>query len=210
MHLRSTLAHPPRPGGTGVRAAVAVGALALGLVLSGCSGSSSGNAVVAVDQQIPGFGEVTTMAVGHRGDPVDLVGKDLDGKPLSLASYRGKVVVVNVWNSGCAPCRAEAAGFEAVYRSDRSQGVQFLGIDTRDLQLPPAQQFVKAEGLTYPDFYDPGGSVLLQFPVGSVAPQATPSTLVIDRQGRIAARVLDSMTQAELAQVVAPVLAEKS
>ena len=117
------------------------------------------------------------MAVGHRGNPVDLVGKDLDGKPLSLASYRGKVVVVNVWNSGCAPCRAEAAGFEAVYRSDRSQGVQFLGIDTRDLQLPPAQQFVKAEGLTYPDFYDPDGSLLLQFPAGSVAPQSVPSTL---------------------------------
>ena len=185
------------------------GAVALALALTACAGTS-GSGTIATNEQIPGFGEITTVAIAHRGAPINLKGDDLDGKPLSLASYRGKVVVVNVWSSTCSPCRAEASDFESVFRSDEAKGVQFLGVDTRDLQLAASRAFVSAHGITYPDFYDPDGSLLLQFPAGSVAPQSVPSTLVLDRQGRIAARVLDSMTGAELTKVLAPVLAEKS
>ncbi|QMU71134.1 TlpA disulfide reductase family protein [Streptacidiphilus sp. P02-A3a] len=184
-------------------------AVALALALSACSGAA-GSGAIATNEQIPGYGEVTTVPLAHRGSPIELKGDDLDGKPLSLASYRGRVVVVNIWSSTCSPCRAEASGFESVFRTDAAKGVQFLGIDTRDLQLPESRAFVSAHGLTYPDFYDPDGSLLLQFPAGTVDPQSVPSTVVIDRQGRVAARVLDSMTSTELAQVIAPVLAEKS
>ncbi len=195
-----------RRGGAALGAA---GAAALALALTACSGTSDGGAI-ATNEQIPGYGEITAVAAAHRGAPINLKGDDLDGKPLSLASYRGKVVVVNVWSSTCAPCRLEAAGFESVFKSDQAKGVQFLGIDTRDLQRPASRAFVSDYGLTYPDFYDPDGSLLLQFPAGSIDPQSTPSTLVLDRQGRIAVRVLDSMSSTELAKVIAPVLAEKS
>jgi peroxiredoxin len=194
---------------SGTTALVSAGAVALALALTACSGTS-GSGAIATDEQIPGYGEITTVPIAHRGAPIDLKGDDFDGKPLSLASYRGKVVVVNVWSSTCEPCRLEASGFESVFKSDQAKGVQFLGIDTRDLQLDASRAFVSTHGITYPDFYDPDGSLLLQFPAGSIDPQSTPSTLVLDRQGRIAVRVLDSMSSTELAQVIAPVLAEKS
>ncbi|MBC3839324.1 TlpA family protein disulfide reductase [Streptacidiphilus sp. 4-A2] len=199
--------HPKRRCAGVIPACAAAAALLL--ALTACSGTPAGG-TIATNEQIPGYGEITTVAIAHRGAPIGLKGDDLDGKPLSLASYRGRVVAVNVWSSTCGPCRAEASGFESVFRSDQAKGVQFLGIDTRDLQLPASRAFVSTHGLTYPDFYDPDGSLLLQFPAGSVDPQSVPATLVLDRQGRIAVRVLDSMTGAELARVIAPVLAEKS
>ena len=136
--------------------------MALALALTACSGAPDSGAI-ATNEQIPGYRETTTVPIAHRGAPIGLKGDDLDGKPLSLASYRGKVVVVNIWSSTCGPCRAEASGFESVFRSDAAKGVQFHGVDTRDLQLPASRAFVSSHGLTYPDFYDPDGSLLLQF-----------------------------------------------
>ena len=192
------------------RALVAVLAAASALALAGCSSSGSSSNSGSETSFVKGTGEVTTVAAAHRGAPISLSGKDLNGQTLSLAAYRGKVVVINVWGSWCSPCRLEASGFEAAFKAEQSKGVQFVGIDTRDLQVPEAQAFVSSHDLTYPSLYDPDGSLLLKFPAGSLDPQAIPSTLILDRQGRIAVRALEPLEESQLEQLLAPVLAEKS
>ena len=189
---------------------IAAVAAASALVLSGCSSSSSSSGDSANTSFVKGTGEINTVAAAHRGAPVNLAGKDLNGQPLNLAAYRGKVVVINVWGSWCSPCRDEASGFESVYKAEQAKGVQFVGIDTRDLQTAQAQAFVSGEGLTYPSLYDPDGSLLLKFPAGSLDPEAIPSTLILDRQGRIAVRALEPLEASQLTQILTPVIAEKS
>jgi peroxiredoxin len=210
----------PNPGPTAarrsglrptLRALVAALTVASALALAGCSSSGSSSSDSGPETSfVKGDGEVTTVAATHRHGPISLSGKDLNGQQLSLGSYRGKVVVINVWGSWCGPCRAEASGFETVYKAEQAKGVQFVGIDTRDLQVPEAQAFVSSHGLTYPSLYDPDGSLLLRFPAGSLDPEAIPSTLILDRQGRIAVRALEPLESNQLTQLLAPVLAEKS
>ena len=209
MRPRLTSSPTPRPAfGRTLAAALAA---ASALVLAGCSstsGSTSGDS--GNTSFVKGDGEIATVAAGHRGAAINLSGKDLNGQQVDLASFRGKVVVVNVWGSWCGPCRLEADDFETVYKAEQGKGVAFLGIDTRDLQVPQAQAFVSSHHLTYPSLYDPDGSLLLRFPAGSLDPQAIPSTLILDRQGRIAVRALEPLEGSQLTQLLAPVLAEKS
>ena len=204
--------HPScRPLRTRAATAIAVAALALGA--AGCSGSGStagggGSADGTGGSLLPGIGQIT--AVRDRGAPLDLTGTTLDGSRIDLSGYRGKVVVLNIWGSWCSSCRAEADGLAAAAGADASRGVQFVGVDTRDLQTAQPRAFVADHHIGYPNLYDPSGSLLLRFPKGSLDPQFIPDTLVLDRQGRIAARALKAVSAAQLAQMLAPVLAEKS
>ena len=179
------------------------------LLVSGCSTSSS-SSNDGDTSYVQGSGAVTTLSAAHRGAPLNLTGKDLNGQQLGVASYRGKVVVINVWGSWCAPCNAEAPDFESVYKADAAKGVQFLGIDTRDTQVPAAQQFVTDHQVTYPSLYDPDGELLLKFPKGSLNPESIPSTIILDREGRVAVSAQGGLTKSQLTQILAPVLAEKS
>jgi peroxiredoxin len=186
-------------------------ALAGVLALTACSGNTSAESGGGSDSGfVAGTGESVTVPAAHRGAAIDLSGKDLDGNSINLTAYRGKVVVLNVWGSWCGPCRAEAGDFESVFKADQAKGVQFVGINTRDTQIDQAQQFVKSHELTYPSFYDEDGSLLLQFPKGSLNPQAIPSTLILDREGRIAVRALQPLTSDQLNKILDPVIAEKS
>src|SRR5579884_2090215 len=193
-----------------LRVAALLGAAALGL--TGCTASSSGSGGSGGDNSgfVAGTGEITTVAAAKRVAAPDITGKDLDGKTISLSQYKGKVVVINVWGSWCAPCRAEADGLEAVATEEAAKGVQFLGINTRDTDIANAQAFVRTHKITYPSLYDESGDLIGEFPAGSLNPQAIPSTLVIDRQGRIAVRVLTPLTDDQLRKMIAPVVAEKS
>lgn len=83
--------------------------------------------------------------------------------------------------------------------------VQFIGVNTRDLDPAPAQAFVRAFNLPYPSIYDPDGSQLLDF--GQLPPKAIPSTLIIDAEGRIAARILGEANAAAFAGVIEDVKA---
>ncbi|MFJ3877008.1 TlpA family protein disulfide reductase [Streptomyces sp. NPDC090077] len=145
---------------------------------------------------------------GARQDAPALAGADLDGNPVSLAGLRGRVVVLNVWGSWCGPCRAEADDLERLNRQTRGQGVSFLGINTRDRDRAAAKSFVRAHGLGFPSLHDPEGDMLLRFPPALLNPQAIPSTLVIDRHGRIAAGIGGAVTTEELRPLLARVLAE--
>jgi thiol-disulfide isomerase/thioredoxin len=188
-------------------AAAAAGAAVLAPVLAACS-SSTGS---STDQShfVSGSGGITVVKPADRKAAPDLSGRTIDGSQASLAAYRGKVVVINVWGSWCAPCRLETPNLVAVAKADRAKGVQFLGINTRDLETGPAVAFEKHFAVPYPSLYDRDGTLLLRFPKGSLNAQAIPSTLVIDRQGRIAARALKPLSEDDLNRMIDPVLAEQ-
>jgi peroxiredoxin len=183
------------------RAALGAGAAVAALLVSACgSGGTSG---------ITGSDGIATVGKGERADAPDLSGETVDGKQLDVDDYKGKVVVLNVWGSWCPPCRAEAKNFQKVYEDVKDQGVQFVGINTRDTSTGPARAFEKEYGVTYPSLYDPTGKLMLRFEKGTLNPQAIPSTLVIDRDGKIAARTLQALSEEKLRSMLEPVLAEK-
>ncbi|MFF9088973.1 TlpA family protein disulfide reductase [Streptomyces sp. NPDC014991] len=158
---------------------------------------------------VTGHDGIDTVPAGKRAAVPDLSGKTVDGKSLDVDDYRGKVVVLNVWGSWCGPCREEGKYFAKVSKQYEGKGVQFVGINTRDASTIPALAFEKARGITYPSLYDPTGRLMLRFKKGTLNPQLVPSTLIIDRHGRIAARALEALDDTTLLKMVEPVLAEK-
>ncbi|WP_351226797.1 TlpA disulfide reductase family protein [Streptomyces sp. NPDC002133] len=190
--------------------AAGAGALAAALTLSACSGDSNGKSGGGGDTNfVTSTGGISTAAKGKRVAAPELSGKDLQGKPLDLADYKGKIVVMNVWGSWCTPCRSEAKYLEKVAKDTKAQGVEFVGINTRDTQTAPARAFEQEFGVSYPSFHDPIGKLILKFPKGSLNPQAIPTTLVIDREGKIAARALRPLDDKMLRSMVDPLIAEK-
>ncbi|MCJ0869575.1 TlpA disulfide reductase family protein [Streptomyces sp. AP-93] len=164
----------------------------------------------------PGSATVRTMSAAAvvdsavRPQAPALEGADLDGKPVGLAEFRGQVVVLNVWGSWCGPCRAEADDLERLSGQTRAQGVRFLGINTRDRDRATARSFVRAHGLGFPSLHDPTGELLLRFPPALLNPQTIPSTLVIDRRGRIAVSIGGAVTEEELSPLLTRVAQETS
>lgn len=170
--------------------------------LAGCTSSGSGGG--GGISFISGDGTVTFVPPAKRGQPVSLAGGTLDGGRADAASFRGQPVVVNVWGSWCAPCRKEAPDLQAAYQQLKESGVGFIGIDTRDDDPAQALAFQRTFGITYPSIVDNGGSVLLSLR-GAVAPQSVPSTLVLDAQGRVAARVSGPVDRTTLVGLVSDV-----
>lgn len=174
------MASPRRPLVRAVAAAVAV------LAVAGCAnasaGSNEGTGYVAGD------GSTVVLAQSERQSAPELAGTTLDGGTWSSADAAGDIVVANVWASWCAPCRAEAPVLEQVHRANADAGVQFVGIDTRDSEAA-ARAFVSRYGITYPNIVDTDGQLQLRFR-DTLPPQAIPSTVFIDKQGRVAARIL--------------------
>ncbi|MER5862403.1 TlpA disulfide reductase family protein [Kitasatospora sp. NPDC002040] len=183
-------------------------AAAAALTLTGCTADSSSS-----DGQtgfISGKGGLDTAPAASRQEAPAISGTTLRGDKQALADYRGKVVVLNVWGSWCNPCRAEAKGLQEVWTKLKTQGqdIQFLGINTRDPDANNAIRFEDSFGIDYPSLYDPDGTQILKFPKGSLNPQSIPSTIVVDRQGRLAARAMRPLSAEDLESLIAPVLAE--
>jgi thiol-disulfide isomerase/thioredoxin len=167
-------------------------------LLAGCSSGSAGAS---------GTGQSAFFEVGNRPAAPAVQGDALDGSgQIDLAAHRGDVVVLNFWASWCGPCRAEAAELVAVADQTRAEKVSFLGIDVRD-DRDKAAAFAQAHGLDYPSVFDPAGRVALGFK--DVPPNTTPATVVVDRQGRIAAVFRKALLREELAPVVQKVAAER-
>jgi thiol-disulfide isomerase/thioredoxin len=184
----------------------AAGLAAVPLVaLAACSGSefSAGEqGFVSAD------GKVTVLDPKEREAPRgEVAGETIDGDRVSLADHRGKVVVMPVWGSWCAPCRAEAPMLAEAARDLEDDGVVFLGIDSRDPNTANVRQFVERFDIPYDSIYDPDGNTLLAFH-GTLPPMAIPSFVFIDREGRVAGRALDSVTRSTLYGVVEDVLGE--
>jgi thiol-disulfide isomerase/thioredoxin len=192
------------------RAALATALAAVGaLTLSACSdGGKSGGG--GSSNFVTNTGGISTVAKEDRRAPNRIAGETLEGETLDIADLKGKVVVLNVWGSWCAPCRGEAPHFAKVSKDTRAKGVEFVGVNTRDPRRGPAIAFEKDYGIDYPSLYDPAGKIIVNgFPKGTLIPQAIPSTVVLDRQGRIAARSLKAVSEEELREMIDPLIAEK-
>jgi peroxiredoxin len=186
--------------------AFVLSAVALLAVAAGCSSGGSPDQSSNGDiRYVPGSGAVTTIPPGERKPAPDLQGKTLDGKPLSLADYQGKVVVLNIWGSWCPPCRKEAKDLGEASRALERRGVAFVGINTRDATVEPAQAFVRRFDVPFPSIFDPNGEQLLGFR-SIVPPSAIPSTIVIDAEGRVAALVLGQVTKTTVTQMALDVV----
>jgi thiol-disulfide isomerase/thioredoxin len=139
----------------------------------------------------------------QRPQVADVTGELLGGGTYDVTKDRGKVVVVNFWGSWCNPCRAEADDLEKTYQATRAKGVAFIGVNTRD-DRDAAVNFERGQ-VTYPSVYDPDGRVALAFDVTQVT---TPSTLILDRKGRIAVAMRRATVVSELQPLVELVAAE--
>jgi thiol-disulfide isomerase/thioredoxin len=132
---------------------------------------------------VGGSGTVVHYAPADRLRAPRIQGAAVRGPRIDTDAYRGKVVVVNWWGSWCAPCRTEAAALEEVHQVTKGKGVQFVGVNVRDVQ-DKAAAFERTYQLTYPSVYDDAGRVALGF--RKTPPASTPATILVDRQGRVA------------------------
>ena len=194
-------------------AAVLTSVVAL-LALGACSSDPNSIAEQAKkgDQKgyIAGNGAIEQIPVDKRLDPVTLEGTTLDGRQWSSTSERGKqVVVVNLWGSWCPPCIEEIPDLEKVWTDVQAAGkpVQFMGIDFREDPQRGAA-FVKTQKMTYPSLTDESGVLILAF--GRQAPTSPPSTLVLDKEGRVAARANGAVSATTLQGLIDDVLKSES
>jgi len=182
-------------------------ALCLAVVLAATGCSSPFTASQTSGGFVSGDGSITVLEPGDREPLPELSGETLEGEALSTAQFDGEVLVLNVWGSWCDPCVAEAPALDEVATQLADQGVRFVGINIRD-QLTSAQQFQQQHDVSYPSVFDPDSSTLLQVPP-ALYPVATPTTYIVDPQGRVAVRILDQTTASTLTGLIEDVLAEQ-
>lgn len=145
----------------------------------------------------------------NRGKPGPISGPDLldTGKTISLNDFAGRVVVINIWGQWCGPCRAEITQLQKVYDETRDRGVAFLGIDVRDNDIDAPRDFVKDRNITFPSIYDPAMRTMIAFG-GKYPTTVIPSTVVLDREHRVAAVFLRELLAEDLLPVVQRLSAE--
>jgi len=180
-----------------------VGLLAAPLLLTGCTGTSGADASGATAYE---FGRLDPgpdglIPVADRRAVPALTGSTLQGEALDLGTMHGQVLVLNFWADWCPPCRAEAPFLNKVASSTKDKGVRFVGVNVKD-DRDAALAFERVSRTPYPSLYDQPGALLLRF--RKVVPQSPPSTMLIDRQGRLAGIFYSGVTESELQ---APVLA---
>ena len=190
---------PRLPRRTALGAAVAAAAI---LATAGCAGGDIGaNNPASSGQSFVGHSyESTYYQTGSRPVAPLVSGTTLTGQHLSLSQYRSETVVVNFWGSWCAPCRAEAPALGQLARQLASRGVRFVGIDIRD-EPDSAKAFLQQFNVGYPSISDPNDEIALAFH-STVPPADIPTTLVIDKSGRIADRIFGAATYRQLLSVI--------
>ena len=155
---------------------------------------------------IAGDGSVLEIAAEERGEPVQFTSTAFSGESVGSADWLGEPVVLNFWYAACAPCRVEAPDLQSLHEEWEPQGVRFVGVNVRDT-AGTAEAFERNFGITYPSLEDRGGQVLLAM-TDYVPPQAVPTTIVLDRQGRVSARILGVAERSTLKTLIATVVDE--
>jgi thiol-disulfide isomerase/thioredoxin len=197
--IRDNKGVTPRPA---LLATVLAGVLAL----TGCSGESATvDGPTSPTLKVVDAGENGLIAEGDRPPAPQLSGTTLEGERLDVADYRGQVVVLNFWASWCPPCRAEAPNLVEVAEQTKASGVQFVGVNVKNAR-DEALAFERKQGVPYPSLHDQPGVLLTRF--RKLVPQVPPTTLILDRQGRIAGRFIGGVTTRELLLPVRALAAE--
>ncbi|MGK0715116.1 TlpA disulfide reductase family protein [Leucobacter sp. W1153] len=189
-------------------------AAVLGLGLVSCSTGEADTLAQQWEESgekgfVSGDGSALSIAAAERTNPVEFSGITEYGDELGSEDTIGSVTVVNFWYAGCAPCRAEAPDLVAAYDEFSPQGVQFVGVNTRD-QSAQAIQFAKEFGVEYDSIMDSaGGRAVQRAFAGQVPLNAVPTTLVLDTEGRVAHRVLGQLAgESQLRTLITETLAE--
>lgn len=187
---------PMRSARTAVSVTLCLAVLALG----GCaSGDSSGFRSMGTAQAAERE-KAKVLAPAQRESAPRITGTTLEGKTLRLGSLDGKVVVLNFWASWCGPCRDEVPVLQKVQQRTADLGVRLIGVNVKDGKAN-AKAFVRNYDIGYPSIYDQPGQIALQFR-GTVPPSALPSTIVLDRQGRVAGRIIGEAHYDQLMSMV--------
>ncbi len=174
--------------------------------LAGCGSTTGARGSGGQGESVSGDASVTTWAVGSRPGPIDLAGTDYEGKPVDVTAWRGDVVLVNTWYAACPPCRAEAPDLAAIATAYAAKGVHAVGLNFTDA-AGAAQAFERTFALPYPSIQDTDGSAVAALQ-GTVPVQAVPTTVLLDRQGRVAARILGTADPSTLRTLLDELLAE--
>ncbi|UZJ25252.1 TlpA family protein disulfide reductase [Rhodococcus antarcticus] len=194
-----------------MRARLAVGVLAAALVLSGCSSGSDAVVQGGSFQFVSPGGktEISYDPPSSRGTIGTLSGPDLldPTRSVSVDDFAGQVVVLNIWGQWCAPCRVETPELEDVYTATQASGVAFLGLNVKDPNISAPQDYVRDTGITYPSIWDPSYRTLVALG-GDFPTSTTPSTVVLDREHRVAQIFIGRVTAAQLRPVVERLAAE--
>jgi peroxiredoxin len=180
------------------------------LVVAGCStGKDAVESGTEFNFVSPGGKTDITYDGDDRKKIAALEGESLteEGKQLKVSDYAGKVVVLNIWGAWCPPCRVEAPQLQKVWDGYQDKDVQVLGIDVRDDDRSFPEDFMRDTGLTYPSIYDPGMRSLLALQGWPRA--AVPSTIVLDKQHRVAAVYLRDLLASDLTPLLDRLVAEK-
>ncbi|WP_277208251.1 TlpA family protein disulfide reductase [Isoptericola croceus] len=188
----------------GALSAALVGAAGL---LAACGAADSGAGDVVGQGFVSGDGSVQQWEPDERGDVVVVEGTSFEGDEVSTADWLGDVVVLNTWYAGCAPCRAEAPDLVALADDRAADGVHLLGINTED-DAGTALAFQRTFEVSYPSIEDRSGQVVAGLS-GVVPLQAVPSTVVLDAEGRVAARVVGQVAGSTLDGIVDDVLRDQ-
>jgi len=181
---------------TGRLRTIAATVVVAALALAGCSSDNDSLSKQYGDgttqNYISGDGAVTEVSADDRTDAVEFRAEDIDGDTVSSADLRGDVVVLNFWYAGCPPCRAEAEYLNTVHDEFAGQDVAFIGVNVRD-EKGTAEAFERTFGVDYPTVLDQRSGTMQLALSGQIAPNAVPATIVLDKQGRVAARVLGAI-----------------
>ena len=165
-----------------------------GLLLSACATPNASIQNSGEAGFISGDGTAIFLKVLDRKSAPELIALDFNGKEIDLKNYKNKVVVLNVWGSWCGPCRKEAKELQELYVKNKDSGVEFIGINIRDSKVS-AEKFITNFGITYPNIFDRDGVKLLGFK-DTLPANAIPSTVLVDKNGKVAARQLGPIERA--------------
>lgn len=196
---------------TARRMSAAAALLLVAGTLAGCTNDSLADKYAASEEQgyVAGDGSWQEFVPGERAAPVAYGGTTSDGATISSDELAGDVVVVNFWYAACPPCRAEAEDLEQVHQEYAEQRVHFVGVNVYD-QAETINSFNSEFGVTYPSIIDVNDAEVRLAFADNVPPQAIPSTLVLDREGRVAAVIRGVADPSVLGAMIDRVLEENA
>ncbi|MFN2518068.1 MAG: TlpA family protein disulfide reductase [Jatrophihabitantaceae bacterium] len=176
------------------------------LVLAGCAGRDAVHQGAGDTYSfVTGTALGQTYPVADRRKAGSFTGTLLSGRTLTLEQSAGRVVVINFWATWCGPCTTETPQFDLVYRGYKAKGVDFIGIDTKDIRSK-AEAFVRDNNISYPIVFDEKSETALR--LGRIPALAFPFTVIVDKHARVAVVYLNKLAAKDLQRLLDKLLAE--